>query len=283
MNITIGELAASARRKLSATYGAGEGAAMVRLIFHSLKGWNNTQLIINSDLPASPFVIGQINKILDRLEKQEPIQYILGEAYFYGMDLRVTPDVLIPRPETEELVDLIVKENDASDLRILDVGTGSGAIAIALARNLPFSVVSAIDISAEALKVAKQNAENLHAKIRFIHQDIFNFSPPEDSYDIIVSNPPYIDESEKSGMETNVLDYEPHKALFVPDDNPLIFYKRITLIAEQSLRHSGKLYFEINPLHAEQLKSYIMHRGFENVNLINDIHGKCRFISCIWP
>ncbi|MDE6682525.1 MAG: peptide chain release factor N(5)-glutamine methyltransferase, partial [Muribaculaceae bacterium] len=201
-------------------------------------------------------------------------------AYFYGMNLSVDSSTIITRPETEELVDMIVKEwSGSSDLRVLDIGTGSGAIAIALARNLPFSQVTAIDISQDALKAAQRNAEKLKAKIRFLNEDVFRYEPDPHSFDIIVSNPPYIDESEKAAMESNVLDYEPHTALFVPDATPLIFYSRIAEIASAALTEKGMLYFEINPRHSEELCDLLRNEGFADVEIHRDIHGKERFIS----
>ena len=253
---------------------------MIRLIFHSLKGWNQTDLIVHEGDEISDYIRGKIDAITARLSEQEPIQYILGEAHFYGMDLKVDRSVLIPRPETEELADYIVKRyGDRSDLRVLDIGTGSGAIAIALSRNLPFSKVTALDFSDKALEVARDNAAQLKARIDFIHADIFEYNPPSDSFDIIVSNPPYIDESEKSGMERNVLDYEPHSALFVPDDNPLIFYSRIAEVARTALVTGGSLWFEINPRHAEELCRLLAHERFLDIETIRDIHGKERFIT----
>lgn len=268
------------RDALRPIYGDRETEAIIRIIFHHLKGWNSVDMIMHEDDPLSHFVSGEIDGILFRLLNHEPIQYITGEARFHGMDFHVTPDVLIPRPETDQLVDLIIDNaNDAPDLKVLDIGTGSGCIAIALARNLPFSHVSAIDISSKAIDVAKENANNLNAKINFIQADIFKWSAPDDSFDIIVSNPPYIDESEKSAMEHNVLDFEPHSALFVPDSDPLLFYHRITLIAKDALTDHGRLYFEINPRHASQLKEWIRSQGFDDVEIIKDAFEKDRFIS----
>lgn len=278
--MTVRETAKMIRLRLSPLYGEGEAKAMSRLIFHSLKGWNATDMIIHEGDEVSEYIAEKIEDILSRLSNNEPIQYILGEAYFYGMDLHVDKSVLIPRQETEELVDLIVKQwGDRNDLRVLDIGTGSGAIAIALSRNLPFSKVTAIDISPEALMIAKGNAEKMKARISFREADVFDFQPMMESFDIIVSNPPYIDESEKGEMEANVLDYEPHRALFVPDDNPLIFYSRIATIAADALTAGGALYFEINPRHCEELKALLRNEGFSDIEAIKDIHGKERFIS----
>ncbi len=282
--INIGQLSRQLQSRLTPIYGDGEAKAMVRLIFHSLKGWNLTDMVIHADNPVSEYLVEKCDDIVARLLEHEPIQYILGETYFYGMNLKVNRSTLIPRPETEELVDMIVKENnDIKDLSILDIGTGSGAIAIALSRNLPFSQVSAIDISSEAIVTAKENAENLHAKIDFNEDDVFKYEPETNAFDIIVSNPPYIDNSEKADMESNVLDYEPHSALFVPDDNPLVYYTRIAEIALNALKKYGKLYFEINPHHAYDLKTYLEKENFTEVSIVKDTYGKDRFIKCCKP
>lgn len=228
------------REILRPLYGNGETEAIIRIMFHYLKGWNTVDIIMHEDASLSPFIKSEIDAILKRLVKHEPIQYITGEARFHGMEMKVTPDVLIPRPETDELVDIIVSDaGETEDLRVLDIGTGSGCIAIALARSLRFPTVTAVDISDAALAVARENASNLKANVSFIKEDILTVSP-EGIFDIIVSNPPYIDESEKSGMEPNVLDYEPKIALFVPDDNPLLFYKRIAEIAVRKTIPGGK-------------------------------------------
>lgn len=277
MEKTLSEEVRDLKSKLIPVYGEGEATAIIRLIFYHLKGWSTTDMVINSETRLTPYVMEEIGKILDRLKKHEPIQYITGDAYFYGMDFKVRPGVLIPRPETEELVDMIVKENTESDLRVLDIGSGSGAIAIALARNLNFPEVTAIDISQEAIRLGKENAADLRAKVKFEREDIFSYDPPRGSLDIIVSNPPYIAESEKDSMEANVLDYEPAEALFVPDSDPLIFYKRIAKVAYLALRPGGKLYFEINPLYASVLADHLRNDGFEDVEIILDMHGKRRF------
>ena len=275
----VGEVRRDLVRRLSTQYGEGEARAMTGLIFHALNGWNATDLVINSDKDISPFVLGKMAEILGRLHEGEPLQYILGKARFYGMDLVVSPAVLIPRPETEELVDMIVKENAVSDLRVLDVGTGSGAIAIALSRNLRFPDVTAVDISAEALAVACENARALHARITFLHEDVFRYEPAPGSFDIIVSNPPYVAESEKKDMDRNVLAYEPAGALFVSDAAPLVYYGRISAVASDALVPGGRIYFEINPLFAEGVAALMRADGFEDVRLINDISGRTRFAA----
>lgn len=271
------------RSVLTPIYGRGETEAMIRLIFENLKGWGAVDLIINESRPLSDFILGRIEDILSRLQKHEPLQYILSLAYFYGMNFKVGPGVLIPRPETEELVDMIAAASKAPDLHVLDVGTGSGCIAIALSRNLRFADVDAIDISGKALSYARENAEALKANVNFIHADIFSWTPEENDYDIIVSNPPYIDEQEMESMDSNVLDYEPHEALFVPDDNPLLYYRRIAEVASEALRPGGHVYFEINPRHADSLKQLLEDFGFSDVEVTLDIHARKRFISALWP
>lgn len=268
------------RESLQPLYGKGESEAIIRLIFHYVKGWNLTDILIHSQDELSPFVKEEISQILERLLKNEPIQYITGEARFHGMDLKVRPGVLIPRPETDELVDIVIDENkDKEDLRVLDLCTGSGCIAVALARNLPFSKVTAIDFSDEALEVAQENSHNLKATVEYIKADIFDWMP-EEKYNIIVSNPPYVMDREALTMEKNVLDFEPHEALFVRDDDPLVFYKRIADIALRCLTENGELYLEINPLTASELKSMFEKKGFGEVTLLRDTGGKIRF-ACV--
>lgn len=251
---------------------------MIGLIFQHLKDWNSTDMIINSDRKLSPFMKNEIRGILCRLEKGEPLQYILGESWFYGMLFDVNRHTLIPRPETGEMVDMIVdRYRDCSDLNILDVATGSGCIAISLARSLKFARVDGLDISRQALEVARRNALKLKAKVEFFCADINKYEPERDSYDIIVSNPPYVAESEKVGMDKNVLEWEPSSALFVPDDEPLVFYRRITDISMRGLRCGGSLYLEINPLFADDMKDLLINSGFEGVEILRDIHGRNRF------
>lgn len=266
--------------QLDPEYGRNEAEAIIRLIFHALKNWTVTDMLIHDDEPLSDYILQKINDILVRLKHHEPIQYILSEAYFHGMNLLVTPATLIPRPETAELIDIICDNNrDRRDLRVLDIGTGSGCIALALARSLDFPQVEAIDFSPEALKVAEKNAELLHLKVSFFQADIFTWAPSSDSLDIIVSNPPYIDQSEAKDMDPNVIEYEPHTALFVPDNDPIMFYKRIADVAVEALSAAGQLYFEINPHHASEIADYLKDKNFSDIQIILDSHGKQRFIT----
>lgn len=278
------ETLAKLRRDLRRIYSDGEAEAIIRLIFEHLKSWTPVDIVLNEDKPLSDFMKGKVDAILARLMNHEPIQYITGQARFYGLDLKVAPGVLIPRPETEELVELIVRDADGkADLRVLDAGTGSGCIAIALARNLRFPQITAIDMSAEAIEIASENARNLKCRISFRLQDMLSLPADVDKWDIIVSNPPYICESEAKDMEANVLDYEPRGALFVPDNDPLRFYRALSGYAIKALAPSGRLYFEINPLHVDSLINLLTEQGFVNVLTHTDISGRKRFVSAMRP
>lgn len=268
-------------RRLAPVLGEGEARASLRVAAEDIFGWTHTDLLIKADDEISDFRAGQLDRVVDRLLLGEPLQYILGKAYFYGMNFEVTPDVLIPRPETAELVDIIVRENQTPDLRVMDVGTGSGCIAIALSRNLPFSRVTAVDVSSSALEIARKNAAKFKARISFVHADIMKYEVPSGSFDVIVSNPPYIAESERVDMEARVLAHEPSMALFVPDDDPLRFYKRIAQIASDALAEGGKLYFEINPLFANDMQSMLNAGGWADVRIEHDIHGRKRFAMAV--
>lgn len=274
------------RRRLEPIYGKDESRAMIREIFRVLKGWDATEFIIRltDDYPLSDYIRSKIEDILGRLERHEPLQYILGEAHFYGLDLHVEPGVLIPRPETEELVRVIAADNPSSDLRVVDLGTGSGAIAIALSRYMSFPEITAIDLSPKAIEVATDNVKALKCNgIRVVQGDMAKWSPKSASLDVVVSNPPYVDESEKAGMEANVRDYEPAEALFVPDSDPLKFYRAIAPEALEGLKPGGRLYFEINPRHADELKAMLAHDGFTNVELWRDAQGAYRYIKAQKP
>lgn len=274
------------RRRLEPIYGKDESRAMIREIFRILKGWDATEFIIRltDDYPLSDYIRSKIEDILGRLERHEPLQYILGEAHFYGLDLHVEPGVLIPRPETEELVRVIAADNPSSDLRVVDLGTGSGAIAIALSRYMSFPEITAIDLSPKAIEVATDNVKALKCNgIRVVQGDMTKWSQKSASLDVVVSNPPYVDESEKAGMEANVRDYEPAEALFVPDSDPLKFYRAIAPEALEGLKPGGRLYFEINPRHADELKAMLAHDGFTNVELWRDAQGAYRYIKAQKP
>lgn len=277
--MTVKEVADKAFRRLAARYGDGEARWMVRLMMEEFKNYSPVDMAVRGDFDAGENVERRIDETVGRLLNGEPIQYIFGKARFYGMNLKVTPDVLIPRPETEELVDLIVNDRGGErDLRVLDVCTGSGCIAIALARNLPFSEVDAIDISREALAVARENASELKAAVSFKEGDALRMGADGAEYDIIVSNPPYIAEHERAEMDRNVLEHEPALALFVPDADPLRFYIAIARYALVALKEQGGLYFEINPLYASDLAGQMKAMGWSDVSIQPDMQKKNRFL-----
>ncbi|UNY98240.1 peptide chain release factor N(5)-glutamine methyltransferase [Zhouia spongiae] len=220
-------------------------------------------------------------KALSELKLEKPIQYIVGEAYFYGLSFKVNSNTLIPRPETEELVDWIVKDKRAENrpVKILDIGTGSGCIAIALAKNIPCSKVAAMDVSAEALKMAKDNARQHNVDIDFIEADVLELEDLSGCYDVIVSNPPYVRDLEKKEMHDNVLRYEPHSALFVSDAEPLLFYKKIAVLAREHLCVNGALYFEINQYLPDETIKMLENTGFEHNRLKKDFRGNYRMVK----
>lgn len=248
------------------------------LILDNLKQISKVDLALNPKLEFSVEELNKIDFYLNELQKQKPIQYLLGSAHFFGLKLRVNPSVLIPRPETEELVDWIINDNqNKADLKILDIGTGSGAIAIALAKNLK-AEITAFDISETALETAQKNADLNQVFIHFTEFDILNDVWEGEKFDIIVSNPPYVRELEKSEINPNVLENEPHLALFVPDEDPLIFYKKIADFARNHLSQNGKLFFEINQYLGKETVSLLQEKGFKNIHLKQDIYGNDRMI-----
>ena len=257
-----------------------ESQAMIRVICEDVFNYDAVDMTLRQDSELPDFAAERISDIITRLRCHEPLQYILGSARFHGHRFKVTPAVLIPRPETEQLVDLIIDENPGSDLRVLDMGTGSGCIAISLARALKFARVDAFDISRDALAVARENAAALKVKVRFFESDMLALQPPA-TYDIIVSNPPYICWSEREAMDRNVKDYEPGQALFVPDNDPLLFYKAIAPYAAQSLERGGRLYLEINQRFGAEMKRLLEDYGFDEVRIIDDTYGKPRFAVAV--
>jgi release factor glutamine methyltransferase len=215
-----------------------------------------------------------------RLSAGEPVQYVLGETEFYNCRIRVNRNVLIPRPETEELADIVIKENRGTEARIIDFGTGSGCLAIALAVSLPSAKVTALDISGEALKLAARNATINNAEIDFMHADLLAISLPElPMAGIFISNPPYVRESEKKLMKSNVLDFEPGKALFVPDSDPLRFYRSILKLSIEKLNPGGRVYFEINEAMGDAIRELFEKYDFSEIRIIKDINGKDRFAA----
>lgn len=280
--MTLNECRQTAERRLSTLYPQGEARWLTRIIFERLKGYTQVDMAIKANDTVSEFTIGTVNKIVDRLLRHEPIQYIFGLTQFYGLTLKVTPDTLIPRPETEQLVEMIIDDaGGREDLKVLDIATGSGCIAIALARYLKFADIKAIDISEKALEVARDNARATKTAITFSRADALCLRPATTPlYDIIVSNPPYITMGEKATMDRNVTDFEPAIALFVPDNDPLMFYRAICDYAASALRSGGRMYFELNPLFAAQLSEQMKSENVWNdVQTIIDMQRNIRFLT----
>ena len=265
---------------LNGIYPLSEIQAFTYLIFESVCHIDRAHFLRNKDKQLSAIEQIRIQEIVLELKKQKPIQYILGETEFFGLPFHVNENVLIPRPETEELIENIL-QSVSSEVQILDIGTGSGCIAIVLAKLLPSSSVYGIDVSNEALAVAQQNADNNNVNVQFINHDIFQKLPnslPE-QWNIIVSNPPYITPNEKKMMSANVLDYEPHQALFVPQDKPLLFYERIAEIGLQQLKEEGFLFFETSAIYGKETAMMLKQKGYSSVELLQDISGKDRIIK----
>ena len=274
MNITASYI----RRKLQGRYDPREAGNLSRIICCEILGQQTVDYYLGKDIILSVKEEQELESILARLHNFEPIQYILGEARFLGRTFRVTPGVLIPRPETEELVEMMLKELSPVS-RVLDVGTGSGCIAISLAKELPESQVTAWDVSGEALSIDAANSKALQASVRFEQRDVLTYEPcVVDCYDVIVSNPPYVTEAEKQEMEHNVLDWEPSLALFVPDTDPLRFYRRIAVLGLEMLTSGGKLYFEINRAFGKDTVAMLCETGYRAVRLQKDISHNDRFV-----
>jgi release factor glutamine methyltransferase len=268
------------KKELEGLYPPEEIDGFIRLIFSHLKNYSLTEIYVNIDQKLVPKEVESISKVVSRLKNQEPIQYILGETEFYGLPFKLTHDVLIPRPETEELVDWVLKSKMDQPTRILDVGTGSGCIALSLKKNWPNAHIMACDLSEKALKVAQINAGLNQAEVAFFHLNILNPLLPASfpKIDLLVSNPPYVTESEKEMMGRNVLNFEPKQALFVPDDNPLLFYTALVDFAKKYLKHNGQVFWEINEAFGADCASLLKENGFVNVKLRKDINGKNRMI-----
>lgn len=283
--MTLDQCRLDTEHRLQTIYPQGESRWMTRIIFEKIKGYSLVDLVIKADEPVSDFIRQKIGSIVDRLLKYEPIQYIFEEAQFYGLRLKVTPATLIPRPETEELVSLIIKDAEGrSDLRVLDICTGSGCIAIALARNLRFPSVEATDISKDAIAIAQENISDTRTPVVLRCEDALSMpATAVSSYDIIVSNPPYIAAKEQALMSPNVIDHEPLIALFVPDEDPLRFYHAICRFAEKSLSTDGRLYFELNPIYARSLAKEMIDYGWTEVELHRDMQKQIRFLSATRP
>lgn len=266
--------------KLSHLYDHDESQQIFLLVLQHLMNYKRSDFILRKNESADEQLLLKFNKILEELKSAKPVQYVLGKADFYGLTFKVNPSVLIPRPETEELVDWILREVDVNKVvKILDVGTGSGCIAIALAKHLPQANIVAIDIAEDSLQTARVNALMNEVKVEFIHESILAISQLSNmKFEVIVSNPPYITQDEKEQMHQNVLAHEPHRALFVENSNPLLFYQAISDYAFEHLLPNGKLFFEINEYFAEETQMILKEKGFQTVRLEKDMQGKNRMV-----
>ena len=278
--MTIAEVKRALVSELSELLQGNETYSVTRMILEHF-GYSEIQILKDPAAIVDANIQAEIKKIVIELHKNRPIQYILGETIFYELSFIVSEGVLIPRPETEELVSNIILENSYTTPSILDIGTGSGCIAVTLAKFLPGSKVTAMDIEEAALKIARTNARKNHAEVRFLNQSIISaeHNMKTEPFDIIVSNPPYILESEKNLMMPNVLNFEPVSALFVPDNDPFIFYREIIRYSEKGLSKKGVIWTEINEEYGSELKDLFIKSGFRSVRILKDIHGKERFIK----
>ena len=269
---------------LTPLYDAVEAESFFYLILEEKNQLKRIDLALRPDLVFLEAETVVWNSILEELKKEIPIQYLLGKTSFYGLDFEVNENVLIPRPETEELVEWIIEsqkpKGEIQKINILDIGTGSGCIAILLAKNILNAHVFAIDVSEKALATAKKNAENNSVNVTFFNQNILETEDLQRQFDIIVSNPPYVRNLEKEEIKKNVLDNEPHLALFVEDDDALIFYKKIAELAQKNLSENGQVYFEINQYLGKEMIDLLERMKFKNIELRKDIYGNDRMISC---
>ena len=274
-------------QKLLPIYDAGEAESFFYLILEAKKQLKRIDLALNPDLTFSNEEIQLWNSILEQLKEEIPVQYLLGKTSFYGLEFEVNENVLIPRPETEELVDWIIRsrklsfdsaQDDSGKLKILDIGTGSGCIAISLAKNIPNAQVFAIDVSEKALATAQKNAEINGVEVAFLEKNILEIEDLGQQFDIIVSNPPYVRELEKEEIKKNVLDNEPHLALFVDDNDALVFYRKIAELAQKNLSPNGQLFFEINQYLGKEMMELLEKMNFKNIELRKDIYGNDRMI-----
>ncbi|WP_304197001.1 peptide chain release factor N(5)-glutamine methyltransferase [Flavobacterium alvei] len=278
----IKEYRAQFIQELLPIYDAGEAESFFYLILEEKRNLKRIDLALNPELTFSNDEIEVWNLILNQLKKEIPIQYLLGKTSFYGLEFEVNPNVLIPRPETEELVEWIIQSQkskaESQKIKILDIGTGSGCIAISLAKNIQNTEVFAIDVSEKALATAQKNAKRNGVNVVFIEKNILETEDLEQHFDIIVSNPPYVRELEKQEIKKNVLDNEPHLALFVNDNDALIFYRKIAELAQKNLSPNGQLFFEINQYLGKEMIDLLKKMGFKNIELRKDIYGNDRMI-----
>jgi len=270
------------KSELNGFYPISDINSFIYLIFNHLFNYSKTDLFLkqNTILPTNR--INEINHIVSELKSFKPIQYILGVTEFYNLNFKIKPGVLIPRPETEELVQWVLSDHKNGIYRILDIGSGSGCISISLAKNMNGSTVFAADISEDALSLTKENSKLNNVDLQIFYLDIMRSNDQfKEKFDIIISNPPYVTEKEKELMHKNVLDFEPHKALFVPDNDPLLFYRNIAQFALTHLNKNGKVYFEINEQFGKNITEMLEKFEFHEIQIKKDINGKDRMIKCL--
>ena len=268
--------------QLEKIYGSDEANALIMILLEHYFSIDRVKIALEPELRLSESEMLTLHFAVKELLKNRPIQYVIGETEFCGMRFFVNENVLIPRPETEEMVRLLVVGNWTSAVKILDIGTGSGCIAISLAKLIQNSDVTAVDISEKALEVAKKNAEANEVNVHFVLDDILKPTTAasiDNQFDIIVSNPPYVCDSEKSEMRANVLEHEPSSALFVPDSDPLVFYRKILEFAQKTLKPDGTIWFEINERFGKETAELCHRMGFENVEIIKDFRGRERILK----
>lgn len=280
MAVNLKELYDACRSRLNRRWGEREAQHISRQLIEECLDTGFESVIAGKSIDPDPVAMRQFHVAMRRLEWGEPVQYVLGRVCFMGLELKCDRRALIPRPETEELCRLIIRENNRPGLHVLDVGTGSGCIALALAHHLEAAEVWALDADSKAIELAAENARILNIDLHLLQSDIMTQSFASGTFDIIASNPPYVPESEKSGMDTHVLNFEPHKALFVPDSDPIVFYRSIALLAREKLRPDGGLYFEIHERMGAPIVEMLNSNGFVAVQLHRDLHGKPRIVSC---
>lgn len=273
------------RKELAGIYSPEEINSLIFLIFEHLKGYSRTRFILAAEETLKKEELDELNAIVQRLRNHEPVQYVLGRTEFYGLPFYTPAGVLIPRPETEELVQWIIQDKQQAEPVILDIGTGSGCIAVSLKKNLHHSRVMACDVSSVCLETIVKNAHLNQTEITAVEFDILSKKPEQvfPEFDVIVSNPPYIREREKTMMQKNVLEYEPSLALFVPDHDPLLFYRQIAAFAFSHLKSKGYLYVEINEAFGRECVEMFDQTGFGEIVLRKDIHGKDRMVRAVNP
>ena len=278
--MTFAEFKAHIHNSLQSLYPKSEINSFYFILLEHYGNYTTAEVLANVSTQLTDNITKAIQQAITELQTAKPIQYILGETEFFSNRFFVDENVLIPRPETEELVDWVLQTypDKTHLLQILDVGTGSGCIAISLAKALPEAQVTAIDVSPKAIAVAQRNAERNGIKVQFLQRDILQTETLPEKYDIIISNPPYVRELEKNEMHSNVLNYEPHLALFVPDDRPLLFYEQIAILAQQYLKPKGRLFFEINQYLAAEMQVMLAQKNFTEITLRQDLSGNNRML-----